>query len=129
VVEGARLESEYTPKAYPGFESLPLRQSRGQIRSTRINAAGRNSRRVTIVCCPIETAGKVAGSAAREVRKEDSGCRLVAASGLLIDIEQAVVRYRNAGRFDQGKEHRLPGIDVELGLVRLAVVDHDDVPF
>ena len=25
VVEGARLESEYTPKAYPGFESLPLR--------------------------------------------------------------------------------------------------------
>jgi hypothetical protein len=27
VVEGARLESEYAPKAYPGFESLPLRQS------------------------------------------------------------------------------------------------------
>src|SRR5690349_4151687 len=26
VVEGARLESEYTPKAYRGFESLPLRQ-------------------------------------------------------------------------------------------------------
>jgi hypothetical protein len=26
VVEGARLESEYTSKAYPGFESLPLRQ-------------------------------------------------------------------------------------------------------
>jgi hypothetical protein len=26
VVEGARLESEYAPKAYPGFESLPLRQ-------------------------------------------------------------------------------------------------------
>jgi hypothetical protein len=25
VVEGARLESEYTPKAYRGFESLPLR--------------------------------------------------------------------------------------------------------
>ena len=25
VVEGARLESEYTSKAYPGFESLPLR--------------------------------------------------------------------------------------------------------
>jgi translation initiation factor IF-1 len=25
VVEGARLESEYAPKAYPGFESLPLR--------------------------------------------------------------------------------------------------------
>ena len=26
MVEGARLESEYTPKAYRGFESLPLRQ-------------------------------------------------------------------------------------------------------
>lgn len=26
VVEGARLESEYTSKAYRGFESLPLRQ-------------------------------------------------------------------------------------------------------
>ena len=26
MVEGARLESEYAPKAYPGFESLPLRQ-------------------------------------------------------------------------------------------------------
>jgi hypothetical protein len=26
VVEGARLESEYTSKAYPGFESLSLRQ-------------------------------------------------------------------------------------------------------
>ncbi len=25
MVEGARLESEYTPKAYRGFESLPLR--------------------------------------------------------------------------------------------------------
>ena len=25
VVEGARLESEYTSKAYRGFESLPLR--------------------------------------------------------------------------------------------------------
>jgi hypothetical protein len=25
VVEGARLESEYGPKAHPGFESLPLR--------------------------------------------------------------------------------------------------------
>lgn len=27
MVEGARLESEYTSKAYRGFESLPLRQS------------------------------------------------------------------------------------------------------
>ena len=27
VVEGARLESEYTSKAYRGFESLPLRQT------------------------------------------------------------------------------------------------------
>ena len=27
MVEGARLESEYAPKAYPGFESLPLRHS------------------------------------------------------------------------------------------------------
>ena len=27
MVEGARLESEYTPKAYRGFESLPLRQA------------------------------------------------------------------------------------------------------
>ena len=27
VVEGARLESEYTSKAYRGFESLPLRQA------------------------------------------------------------------------------------------------------
>ena len=27
VVEGARLESEYTAKPYRGFESLPLRQS------------------------------------------------------------------------------------------------------
>ena len=27
MVEGARLESEYTPKAYRGFESLPLRHS------------------------------------------------------------------------------------------------------
>ena len=26
MVEGARLESEYTSKAYRGFESLPLRQ-------------------------------------------------------------------------------------------------------
>jgi hypothetical protein len=26
VVEGARLESEYTAKPYRGFESLPLRQ-------------------------------------------------------------------------------------------------------
>ncbi|MEY4203841.1 MAG: hypothetical protein RL013_1544, partial [Bacteroidota bacterium] len=25
VVEGARLESVYTPKGYPGFESLTLR--------------------------------------------------------------------------------------------------------
>src|SRR4051794_11526971 len=28
VVEGARLESEYTAKPYRGFESLPLRQPR-----------------------------------------------------------------------------------------------------
>ena len=28
MVEGARLESEYTPKAYRGFESLPLRHRR-----------------------------------------------------------------------------------------------------
>src|SRR4051794_2272191 len=28
VVEGARLESEYTAKPYRGFESLPLRHSR-----------------------------------------------------------------------------------------------------
>lgn len=27
VVEGARLESEYTAKPYRGFESLPLRHS------------------------------------------------------------------------------------------------------
>ena len=27
MVEGARLESEYTPKAYRGFESLPLRHT------------------------------------------------------------------------------------------------------
>ncbi len=27
VVEGARLESEYTAKPYRGFESLPLRQN------------------------------------------------------------------------------------------------------
>ncbi len=27
VVEGARLESEYTSKAYRGFESLPLRHT------------------------------------------------------------------------------------------------------
>ncbi len=27
MVEGARLESVYTPKAYRGFESLPLRQN------------------------------------------------------------------------------------------------------
>jgi hypothetical protein len=27
VVEGARLESVYTPKVYRGFESLSLRQS------------------------------------------------------------------------------------------------------
>ena len=30
MVEGARLESEYTAKPYRGFESLPLRQSREQ---------------------------------------------------------------------------------------------------
>ncbi len=30
MVEGARLESEYAPKAYPGFESLPLRQPVGE---------------------------------------------------------------------------------------------------
>jgi hypothetical protein len=29
VVEGARLESEYTAKPYRGFESLPLRQIPG----------------------------------------------------------------------------------------------------
>lgn len=33
VVEGARLESEYTPKAYRGFESLPLRHLPIQTRS------------------------------------------------------------------------------------------------
>ena len=33
VVEGARLESEYTPKAYRGFESLPLRQPTIRYRS------------------------------------------------------------------------------------------------
>jgi hypothetical protein len=30
VVEGARLESEYTAKPYRGFESLPLRQNLSQ---------------------------------------------------------------------------------------------------
>src|SRR3954453_20698270 len=33
VVEGARLESEYTPKAYRGFESLPLRHIPNQARA------------------------------------------------------------------------------------------------
>ena len=33
MVEGARLESEYTAKPYRGFESLPLRQSCVQDRS------------------------------------------------------------------------------------------------
>ena len=31
VVEGARLESEYTSKAYRGFESLPLRHPFGEV--------------------------------------------------------------------------------------------------
>ena len=34
VVEGARLESVYTPKGYRGFESLPLRKK------SRSNAVG-----------------------------------------------------------------------------------------
>ena len=37
VVEGARLESEYTPKAYRGFESLPLRHFPDRLRATGFN--------------------------------------------------------------------------------------------
>src|SRR3546814_6925595 len=47
VVEGARLESEYTPKAYRGFESLPLRQApvpTGSQQSTGLDNIGRNQR-------------------------------------------------------------------------------------
>src|SRR3546814_17525415 len=47
VVEGARLESEYTPKAYRGFESLPLRQAPvppGSQQSTGLDNIGRNQR-------------------------------------------------------------------------------------
>jgi hypothetical protein len=53
VVEGARLESEYTPKAYRGFESLPLRQiltsqrtivnRHGRVRSSETHAFHRVS--------------------------------------------------------------------------------------
>ena len=39
MVEGARLESEYTPKAYRGFESLPLRQAPPATVSTRTGLA------------------------------------------------------------------------------------------
>ncbi len=35
MVEGARLESAYTPKAYPGFESLSLRRAKERCRSGR----------------------------------------------------------------------------------------------
>ena len=42
VVEGARLESEYTSKAYRGFESLPLRHP------LDLNPKLRLSRRVRI---------------------------------------------------------------------------------
>src|SRR3546814_14104020 len=47
VVEGARLESEYTPKAYRGFESLPLRQApvpTGSQQSTGLDNIDRNQR-------------------------------------------------------------------------------------
>ena len=46
VVEGARLESEYTSKAYRGFESLPLRQTlvfRGPQKSTNLDFFSLNS--------------------------------------------------------------------------------------
>ena len=43
VVEGARLESEYTSKAYRGFESLPLRHH-----PLSLNAKFRLSHRVPI---------------------------------------------------------------------------------
>jgi hypothetical protein len=43
VVEGARLESEYTSKAYRGFESLPLRHH-----PLNLNPKLRLSRRVPI---------------------------------------------------------------------------------
>ena len=37
VVEEARLESVYTPKAYPGFESLSLRRIENGTRSKNNN--------------------------------------------------------------------------------------------
>ena len=39
MVEGARLESEYTPKAYRGFESLPLRHFCGIMAQAHQNVA------------------------------------------------------------------------------------------